>query len=93
MFEELAERVVIPLVLGAVGGAIRSVAGYLDARRDKKVEWSWKKASQSLVRGGVSGFLVSLTAIGGVGGVVEALVTILSGVGGDVLIHDVGIKK
>lgn len=93
MYSELADRVVIPLVLGAIGGGIRSVCGYLDKRRDKKVRWSWGKAWQSFARGAVSGFLVSLTALGGIGSVIDAVITILSGVGGDVIIHDVGLKK
>lgn len=91
----IAERVVVPLVLGAVGGAIRSVAGYIAAKKDdpKKVSWNWGKALQSFGRGAVAGFVLSFTELGGVPGVWGMLTTVLGGLGGDVLAHDVGIKK
>ena len=93
MFDELAEKVVIPLVLGAVGGAIRSTAGYFDAKKDKKIKWSWNKAFQSFGRGAVSGFALSLAGIGGAGGAINSIITILGGVTGDVVAHDAGLKK
>ena len=94
MYEEIAERVVVPLVIGAVGGAVRSFAGYLDAKRkNKKIKWSWSKAFQSLGRGAASGFALSLAGLGGVGGLVEYFVTFVGGMSGDVLAHDLGLKK
>ena len=91
----ITERVVVPLVLGAIGGAIRSVAGYVAAKKEdpKHVSWNWGKALQSFGRGAVAGFALSFTELGGIPGLMGMFTTVLGGLGGDVLAHDVGIKR
>ena len=89
--------IIVSIGFAALGGAIRSALGFVDAKRDKPdMSFNWGKFLQSIVRGAIIG-IGSVSAIQALGvdltPIADYFASIVSGVAGDAIVHDIGLKK
>lgn len=74
-------------LFGAAGGAFRGVFGFFQAvKKDPEIKWDSRKYGQSILRGGLVGFIGGLTVAK------DPVTSFLTGFTGDVVLHDLGLK-
>jgi len=85
---DMVEPIILSTVAGALGGIIRGITGYINAvSKDKNEEWSWYKFLQSVIRG------LGVGLVAGAVFNIDWTQALLAGFTGDVVLHDIGLKK